>query len=332
VEVAGVRFQVHEGLAAVRHAGDGYLVLWAGAPRLGISATVAAGATTSWTIEIHNLMADAELSATASTGEPLPVAPVATAVATRKQFSLELPAPASVALQLASPDAFDREPFRFAVLSDVQNGVDEVQDLFSRINAEPAVQFLLSAGDLTQNSTAEEMTRFQAELAALRVPQYTTLGNHDAVEDTPWHDYFGRASFSFEHHDTRFTCVDSASATVAPMVYAWLQAWLAEGRSRVHVFTTHIPILDPAGLRNGAFGSRAEAAKLLGLLARGGVDLILYGHIHSYYAFGSFGIPAFISGGGGAFEEKADGIGRHFMVIDVDPERGITATKVVEVD
>jgi hypothetical protein len=35
----------------------------------------------------------------------------------------------------------------------------------------------------------------------------------------------------------------------------------------------HIPPLDPTGVRNGAFASRSEAAKLLARLAEGGVDL-----------------------------------------------------------
>ena len=62
----------------------------------------------------------------------------------------------------------------------------------------------------------------------------------------------------------------------------------------------HIPPVDPIGVRNGSFANRNEAAKLLTRLARGGVDLTLYGHIHSYYAFENAGIPAHISGGGGA--------------------------------
>jgi hypothetical protein len=94
----------------------------------------------------------------------------------------------------------------------------------------------------------------------------------------------------------------------------------------------HIPPLDPIGVRNGAFASRIEAAKLLGRLAEGHVDLTLYGHIHSYYEFDNAGIPAFISGGGGAIPERFDGIGRHFMLFQADPTRGITAHQIVRVD
>jgi 3',5'-cyclic-AMP phosphodiesterase len=94
----------------------------------------------------------------------------------------------------------------------------------------------------------------------------------------------------------------------------------------------HIPPLDPTGVRNGAFASRSEAATLLGRLAESGVDLTLYGHIHSYYEFDNAGIPAFISGGGGAIPERFDDIGRHFMVIEAGADRGIVDTSVVRVD
>jgi len=93
----------------------------------------------------------------------------------------------------------------------------------------------------------------------------------------------------------------------------------------------HIPPLDPTGVRNGAFASRNEAATLLGRFAENGVDLTLYGHIHSYYEFDNAGIPAFISGGGGAIPERFDHMGRHFMVIEVSAGGGVLGTRVVRV-
>jgi 3',5'-cyclic-AMP phosphodiesterase len=94
----------------------------------------------------------------------------------------------------------------------------------------------------------------------------------------------------------------------------------------------HIPPLDPVGTRNGGFASRAEAARVLAMFAGGAVDLTLYGHIHSYYAFWNAGIPAHISGGGGAIPERFDGIGRHFLAIDADPAAAELETRVVRVD
>ena len=113
----------------------------------------------------------------------------------------------------------------------------------------------------------------------------------------------------------------------------WLDGWLAAGRGNVHVVGMHIPPLDPSGIRNGAFASRGEASKLLAKLAAGGVDLTLYGHVHSYYAFENAGIPAYVSGGGGSIPERFDGMGRHYLVVDVDPGAGrVLSVGVVRID
>jgi hypothetical protein len=85
-------------------------------------------------------------------------------------------------------------------------------------------------------------------------------------------------------------------------------------------------------VRNGSFASRNEALALLVRLVRGRVDLTLYGHIHSHYSFENAGIHAEISGGGGAIPERLDGVGRHFMVIDVDPQEKVQSARVVRVD
>ena len=52
-------------------------------------------------------------------------------------------------LRVAAPDAESTEPFRFALLSDVQEAIDDVQDIFGRINGshhEHRLRFLLGAG------------------------------------------------------------------------------------------------------------------------------------------------------------------------------------------
>jgi 3',5'-cyclic-AMP phosphodiesterase len=54
--------------------------------------------------------------------------------------------------------------------------------------------------------------------------------------------------------------------------------------------------------------------------------------VHSFYAFTNAGIPAYISGGGGAIPQRLDGIGRHYLVVDVDSARQISEVAVVRVD
>lgn len=345
-EVPELRVVVRQGHAAVRTLGENSLHLWASAPTLEIELEVLSGQEaapqqdaggaaegappTGRVIElfVENCMPRAELQVLSGSAylealpKPLP---------TECRYHLVAPSRALV-LRLADPDAFTPGPFHFGVLSDVQEAIDRVEDVYRRINQEAQLSFLLGAGDLTEQGSESELQRFQQELKVLRLPYYTTLGNHELGESPPpYHDYFGRGNSSFVFRGTRFTLLDSASATLDPQVYDWLADWLALGRQQLHVVAMHIPPLDPTGVRNGAFASRNEATKLLGQLARGGVDLTLYGHVHSYYHFQNAGIPAHISGGGGAIPERFDALGRHFLDVSVGDDQ-ILGVRVVRVD
>jgi Icc protein len=189
------------------------------------------------------------------------------------------------------------------------------------------------AGDLTETGSAGELERFVEELAGLPVPLYATLGNHElGTREDLFHERFGRGNHSWAHRGVRFTFLDTASATLAPAAHAWLDGWLADGRDDFHVVLAHIPLLDPVGTRNGGLANRGEGHALAARLARGGVDLALYGHIHTFYAFEHAGVPAYISGGGGAIPDRLDFIGRHYLTVDVDPASGTFQTAVVRID
>jgi 3',5'-cyclic-AMP phosphodiesterase len=227
----------------------------------------------------------------------------------------------------------DTEPFRFALMSDVQEAIDDVDDIYRVINRIPNLDFLLGAGDLTQRGEREQLEQFERQLQELALPYYTTLGNHElGQEPTLFHDFYGRGSFSFVHRGARFTLIDSASATIDQKTYGWLREWLKLGANQFHVLAMHIPPVDPTGTRNGAFASRDEALALFAELQEYDVDLTLYGHIHSFYDFDNAGIPAVISGGGGAIPERFDGVGRHFVVFDVDPVHQSFGQELVSIE
>lgn len=327
-EHAGLSVEVSDGLATVRSLSSDTVVLWGSAP--GFHVQLHLPEPRELTLEIQNCMPDAQLRLGSAGGASLD-ALGDTEIATRKRWRLKANA-GSVELEFAAPDADERSPFRFALLSDVQEAIDDVGDVFARINEQNDLRFLLGAGDLTEQGTREQLERYQSELERLHVPYFTTLGNHE-LGTTPdlFHDYFGRGNFQFRFHGVYFTLLDSASASLDPIVYDWLDGWLGRARHSVHVVSMHIPPIDPIGVRNGSWASRSEAAKLLGRLADGRVDLTLYGHVHSYYEFDNAGIPAFISGGGGAIPERFDRIGRHFMVFEISPQ-GVHRQDVIKVD
>lgn len=327
----GLAIAVDEGLAAVRLLAPDRIVLWGQAPSLGLTLTIPPG-TPTLSLTFDNALPDAVLSA--PEGPPgLALVPEPTLVATQRRYQLLGLQPGPLRLVLAPPDANASTPFRFAVFADVQEAIGRVQDLYRRMNQDETLRFVVMSGDLTESGSEAELTRFQREMQGLGIPIFATLGNHElGVRDTLFHEHFGRGNFRFAFHGVQFTLLDSASATLAPQVYGWLDTWLVDARDRLHFVFMHIPPLDPVGARNGAFASRLEAAKLISLLAAGGVDLTIYGHVHSYYAFSNGGIPAFVTGGGGAIPERLDGLGRHYLVVSVDPTEARLETSLVRIE
>jgi predicted phosphodiesterase len=324
-----VAFAVTDGLAHILAIDDGELRLWAQAPVLELTAE-ATGAG-SWEIEIANAMPDALLTGTGG-GGPLTIEPLPGPRPTVRRFRVDLPAATDIALRLAPPDAGVGEPWQVVVMGDIQTALPRVHEVFDAIEAVPGPRFVLSTGDLVESAARDEYELFFDKLAGFDLPYYTTLGNHETYGDEGlWRQYFGRHSFHFTFKGVDFSLLDSGNASIDPIAYDWLDDWLAEGLGRTHLFLTHYPPIDPIGVRAGAFRSRREASKLLALLAAGEVDLTLYGHIHSYYDFSNAGIPAYISGGGGAWPEAFDGIGRHFLVLEVAPD-GVRSIEVVRVD
>jgi predicted phosphodiesterase len=328
----GTTLEVVDGLAAIQKLELEGASLWAKAPSIEIKVTRSEGVPLDWILTVENALPDAVLEARTDSGAVVPES-LSSEIRTEKRWRLTLPG--GVTTLLVRPAGGEPvTPWRFALLSDVQEAIDRVQDIYARMNADPSISFVVSAGDLTSQGTIEQLDRFQRELRSLQVPFFPTLGNHElGTEDgAAYQRRFGRASFRFVHGGMQFTFLDSASATIDPVVLGWLDRWLAEGQKRTHAVLMHIPPIDPFGTRNGSFASRNEASKLLARLAEGGVDITLYGHIHSYYAFSNAGIPAYISGGGGSIPERFDGIGRHYLTVDVDPMRGIAQTGVVRID
>ena len=319
--------RVENGLAAVQDFSDERLIVWASAPSLTIDLEVQDPAS-EFALEIHNCMPAGELRAP----QGVVVTRIPQPEPTRCSYTLT-GLPESGTLNFATSTASDVNPFRFAVLSDVQEAIGEVQDVFETINAQEDIEFLLGAGDLTEQGTLSQLERYQQELRMLDIPYYTTLGNHElGTNPPPFQDLFGRASFSFEHRGIRFTLLDSGSAGIDPLVFDELDRWLKAGETAPHVVAMHVPPIDPVGVRNGSFASRNEGAKLLSKLASHGVDLTLYGHVHTYFNFENAGIPAHISGGGGAVPERFDNIERHILVIDVTPSTSDFDVSVVRVD
>jgi 3',5'-cyclic-AMP phosphodiesterase len=305
------------GLAAIRELSDRRIELWSQTPDLELTLALTDTAAGAWTIVARNTPVDAVLAENGRVHARQP-----DGFPTVATFALTLPAGSHV-LRIAPPDADRLEPYRVAAMADIQTALPIVDDVFRAISAVPGLRFVVAMGDITERGETEEYDLFERQLQTLTLPFYTTLGNHELW--APHEQFFGRygrASFQFGFKGAAFTFVDSGDAGLDPLVERWLDGWLAGARDRAHVFLTHIPPLDPFGGRYGSFRSAADARRLLARLVEGNVDLTLYGHLHTYIAYENAGIPAYISGGGGALPMTWDGIDRHFLVLVIDPASG----------
>jgi hypothetical protein len=315
--LGGVTVQAAGGLAAIRELSDGRIDLWSQTPDLALTVTVDQTSAGSWTIVARNTLVDAVLTENGTVHARQPGG-----FPTAATFTVAL-AEGSHTLRIAPPDADRMEPYRVAAMADIQTALPIVDDVFRAISAVPDLRFVVAMGDLTERGEVEEYDLFDRQLQTLSVPFYTTLGNHELWGPPErFHDRYGRASFHFAFKGAAFTFVDSGNTGLDPIVEDWLAGWLADARDQAHVFLTHVPPIDPFGGRYGSFRSAQDAHRLLARLVEGNVDLTLYGHIHTYIQYDNAGIPAYISGGGGALPMTWDGIDRHFLVLTVDPVRG----------
>lgn len=330
-QTAHTRWEVIDGLATFRALEPGRAVVWAQAPAWQVTIEVGADAPRQWELVARNALADSVLTADAAAALITPL-PAERPIWPRWQLTLP-PGAQQLTLTLAPPDLDDTSAFHVGVLSDVQEAIEGSTDIFARMNEDPELRFVVSSGDLTSQGTREELLEFQEKLQALDVPFYSTLGNHElGAPPEPWAELFGRSSFQFTFHGARFTFIDSGNGSISPDVYPLLERWLDAGQDNVHLFFTHYAPIDPIGHRNGSFRSRREAGKLLAMLARGEVDASFYGHVHSYYAFANGGHPAYISGGGGAIEERMEGVSRHYLKVEIDPTRDVREVALIRVD
>ena len=329
--------QVRGGLATVHELAPATLHLWLQAPDVTLDLVTAAGAPP---IEIiaGNALSDAALAALAPVaGVGVGVEPIAaTAAPTERRWRVTPPR------RRRRVDPAHRAPgrrHRRGRGASPCSPTSRRRSIACRTSTggcprTPGIRFaVMSRRSDPDAARPSSWPASRPRCSGLPFPIYATLGNHElGTRDDLFHDYFGRGNFSFVFRNVQFTLLDTASATLAPVVYDWLGGWLIEGIDRVHFVFAHIPPLDPIGTRNGAFASRLEANKLLSLLASGKVDTTFYGHVHSYYAYSNAGIPAYITGGGGAIPEQLDGIGRHYLTVDVDPAAQTSQVAMVRVD
>ncbi|MGC4114546.1 MAG: metallophosphoesterase [Myxococcales bacterium] len=249
-------------------------------------------------------------------------------------FDVNVPPGATVTVRSTRTEAQQAQPFRFGWVGDVQGGYEKFGGIREDVNLHPEIEFVLFAGDVTQNGTQGEIDEFVRAADALDVPWYSVFGNHETTfnHGEEFQRSVGRLNFAFDYKGARFVVLDTAAATVSDRVYTFLDGWMAKPGAALRVAGMHIPPLDYEGLRDAGFASRAEGAKMLSKLTGGGTDLLLCGHLHTLRFSANAGMQVVVSGNGGvSIADRLDGTGMHYLSVLARPDEEKLEVTVVRV-
>lgn len=224
----------------------------------------------------------------------------------------------------------------FVILGDNRNGYQTFSQIIEQINAINPV-FVIDNGDLVYGGEPNKYRLFYETVSKLRLPLYTTLGNHDIRENgrPMYTKLFGPPYYSFNYGNDHFIFLDSSRGwaekrAIPEEQYVWLESDLKSAtRKRIFVIT-HIPPTDPRSgteenkfpdepgvektgfferlmnnysqykSKDHGFPDRQEAERFETLMTKYNVDTVFLSHIHSYFSYIKGNVRYIISGGAGA--------------------------------
>ncbi|MEY8001112.1 metallophosphoesterase [Clostridium sp. Mt-5] len=226
--------------------------------------------------------------------------------------------------------------FEFVMLGDNRDGYQTFSQILDQINAiDPA--FTVDDGDLVFGGEPHKYRLFYESVAKLKVPLYTTLGNHDIRENgrPTYTKLFGPPYYSFDYKNVHLVFLDSSrgfteKVAIPEEQYKWLENDLKSAKGKLIFVFSHIPPSDPRkyvdantlpnisdeerpGLierimnnysqyksLNHGFPDQAEAKRFENIMTKYHVHTVFLSHIHSYFSYIKDNVRYVISGGGGA--------------------------------
>jgi len=186
-------------------------------------------------------------------------------------------------------------PFAFVVGGSRRTYPEQFTKIIARAWAERP-NFLLNVGDVVSDGNVKEQwldeyLRPAAELMR-RVPTYVSIGNHEKNAD--W--YYKYVSYpkpenyySFDYGNAHFVIIDSNKGLrPSSEQYKWLKKDLSKSKARwKFVFHHHPPYSSDENDYGDTYRGKSKLGdmnvrRLMPLYEKYRVDVVWYGHIHSY--------------------------------------------------
>ncbi|WP_342745836.1 metallophosphoesterase [Caulobacter mirabilis] len=237
---------------------------------------------------------------------------------------------------------------RFAHVSDIHFGGENVAAVAACRDwiADQAPDLVLITGDLTREGLQAEFQAARAWVDSLSAPVLVVPGNHD----TPYFDLAKRLFAPWRRYERYFGPVPeeadqldglaiarintargvqlranwSKGAISARQAGAAVRALAAAPEGALRVAACHHPLIEMVGapMSGKVHGGRAAAA----VFARGGVDLVLTGHVHAPFVLPfSGGDGRTWAVGAGTLSVRERGVPAGFNCIEAEAD-GVTCT------
>jgi hypothetical protein len=137
---------------------------------------------------------------------------------------------------------------KFALTGDTQLSSDELIKFYKKVNADPSLDFVVVAGDLSEFGTLKEMEWFHRSLSHLIIPYVAVIGNHDLTSKggDAFRYMYGEFNYSFIYGGIKFICHDTNSREYnfngqGPDI-PWLKKELqAESNIKSFIAISHVP-------------------------------------------------------------------------------------------
>lgn len=215
-------------------------------------------------------------------------------------------------------------PIRFAVVSDIEEGVETFREALARL-AERRPDFVILNGDLAYRPTEEGFRYFEWQFrdCAYPGPFFCNPGNHDLIgrrDASLFRKHFGEDRFAFRLGPCQFLLVNNCVNGLSEADYAWIRAESSPGGPgeavRHRFLFLHYPPLE-APKRVDAVREKPSYRRLYELAPALAIRRVFSGNLHAYRRLEVHGVPYVVCGGGGGTLQSPEAF-HHYVEVTVD--------------